>query len=80
MELSGSAGGVLSVRVVAGQLEVLDAPLPGADVVYRLSAEDFFGVLRGDSNPDLLFMEERIQIEGDLSLALKLRKLFSRAA
>ena len=41
---------------------------------------DFFAVLGGSANPDLLYTADRLTVEGDLSLALKLRRLFGRAA
>jgi predicted lipid carrier protein YhbT len=49
-------------------------------VIFRLSASDFFAILAGTQNPDLLFMADRLQAEGDLSLALKVRSLFSTPA
>ncbi len=81
IELSDSPAESLSLQVADGRLVAERAPAsPGADrpadVVYRLSADDLFGILAGRRNPDLLFMEKRIAIEGDLSLALKLRSLF----
>ena len=48
-------------------------------MVFHLVAREFFGILSGRENPDLLFMSERLRIDGDLSLALKLRTLFSSA-
>ena len=79
-ELSGSRGGLLSLQIDDGRLEGLPAGLSNADVVFSLSASEFFSILAGSANPDLLFMAERIQIQGDLSLALKLRSLFSTPA
>jgi predicted lipid carrier protein YhbT len=76
MDLSGEAGGVLSLTIDRGLLRAEPRAATAPDVLYRLSAADLFGVLAGERNPDLLFMEKRIQIEGDLSLALKLRSLF----
>lgn len=77
LELSGEGGGGLWLRVDTGRLEMGEGPAAGPDVVLRLDARDFFGILCGRENPDLLFMAERLQIDGDLSLALKLRTLFS---
>jgi len=53
----------------------------GADAVYQLELSgpgggSFFAILDGRANPDLLLMEDRIEVKGDLSLALKLRRLF----
>ena len=75
-ELSGAGGGGLGVRVERGRLELSEGDLQPADVRFRLSAEDFYDVLAGRANPDMLFMEERLRIEGELGLALRFRRLF----
>ena len=75
-ELSGPGGGRLGVRVEDGRLEVGPAPPPEPDVRLRLAAADFFGVLAGRENADLLFMSGRLEVEGDHVLALKLRQIF----
>lgn len=80
IDLAGPGGGSLWVRIGDGQLRVSEGSDPQPDVTLRLAAVDFFGVLAGTANPDLLFMDDRIEIDGDLSLALKLRSLFSREA
>ena len=83
IELTGSGGGSLLVRVDANGLETdildgdsasLESILP--DVTVSMRAADFFGVLSGRENPDLLFLGERLQIKGELSLALRMRSLF----
>ena len=78
IELAGEAGGSLWVRISDGRMQVGLGVDPQPDVVFRMAALDFFGVLAGSENPDLLFMDDRLEIAGDLGLALKLRSLFSR--
>jgi predicted lipid carrier protein YhbT len=80
LELAGPEGGDLELHVDGGQLEVSAGEHGAPDVVFRLSAADFFAVLAGRENPDLLFMGEQLVVEGDLSMALKLRKLFNAPA
>ena len=80
LELAGDAGGVISIRVEDGRLEIVEGAAQPPHVTYRLQACDFFGVLAGRENPDLLFMADRLAIDGDLSLALSLRKLFQSGA
>lgn len=75
-DLTGAGGGAVHARVENGRLEVAEGAPQPADLRFRLSAEDFYDVLGGRANPDMLFMEERIQVEGELSLALKFRRLF----
>ncbi len=77
IELQGeSDGGQLWLEVEGPRLEVGKGAARSPDVIFRLSATDFYGVLIGRENPDLLFMADRLKVEGKLSLALKLRKLF----
>ncbi len=40
------------------------------------AAQDFLAIPAGRANADWLFLEDRIEVEGDLSLALRMRKLF----
>ncbi|MCG8589897.1 MAG: SCP2 sterol-binding domain-containing protein [Proteobacteria bacterium] len=79
-DLSGEGGGQFSLQIDGGRLLISRDPATRADVVFRLSACDYFSVLAGEQNPDILFMEDRLIIEGDLSLALKIRTLFARTA
>jgi hypothetical protein len=76
LELSGAGGGTLTARVDDGRLEVRRGRPQRADLRLSLSADDFHAILAGRANADLLFMQERIGWSGDLSLALKLRRLF----
>ena len=78
-ELTGPEGGSLHARVDDGRLEVAPVALDVADVRFRLPARDFFAVLAGRENADLLFMSGRLEVEGDLALALKLRQLLRAA-
>jgi predicted lipid carrier protein YhbT len=80
VELGGEAGGVLRIAIDDGRLELGRGAGERCDVVLRLAAGDFFDVLAGRANPDLLHMDGRLEIDGDLSLALKLRKLFAARA
>ena len=45
---------------------------------FRLSAADWFGILAGRENAELLFMAGRIQVDGDRALAVKMGSYFAR--
>ncbi len=79
-ELGGEGGGPLLLRIADGSLEARPEPVESADVRLRLPARDYYGILVGRENADLLYMAGRLEIDGDLSLAMKLRSLFRRAA
>ncbi len=80
IELSGAGGGSILLRVRDAALEVRAAPASHADVRLRLPSSDYFGILAGRENADLLYMAGKLEIEGDLSLAMKLRTLFRPAS
>jgi predicted lipid carrier protein YhbT len=75
-ELTGPGGGDLYARVEDGRLEAAAGSGGVADVRFRLTAQDFLAILGGRANADWLFMEDRIGVKGDLTLALRMRKLF----
>ncbi len=75
-DLTGPDGGAIGARVKNGSLELVEGDLQPADLRFRLSANDFFDVLAGRANADMLFMEDRLEIEGELGLALRFRRLF----
>jgi len=78
LELSGPGGGRLCLQIEDGALKVS----PGGDVApaarLTLAAADWRDVLEGRANAEMLAVGGRIQAEGDLGLALKLRSLFRR--
>jgi predicted lipid carrier protein YhbT len=74
--VSGDSGGVLHFRVDDGMLDVRRGPGKLPDVRFRVSDEDCWAVFAGNENADLLYLGGRLEIEGSLSLALKLRSLF----
>jgi len=77
VELSGKPGGRFWLRLDAGRLSSGEGGTPAPDLIVRASASDFYAFLDGSENPDLLYMEERIRIEGSLGLALSLRLAFA---
>jgi sterol carrier protein 2 len=46
-----------------------------ADCTIRMSASDYVEMREGRQNPQMLFFQARLQIEGDIGLAMKLQNL-----
>jgi len=72
----GQGEGRFLLRVEGGVAQLERGADAAADVRFRLSAADWLGVLAGRENPDLLYLAGRLDVAGDLSLAMKLRTLF----
>ena len=47
-----------------------------AGCTFTVGAEDFQRIASGDLKPMVAIMERKLKVEGDISLALKLSKLF----
>jgi putative sterol carrier protein len=76
IDLSGSAGGSLHLRIEGVRLAVEIGSAAKPDLVLRLAAADYYALLAGRENAELLFMDGRMEIEGPLHLAMKMRSLF----
>ena len=53
-----------------------DSPLEHVDATIRVSQEDLLGILQGEKNAISLFTTGAIEVEGDMSVAFKLKQLF----
>ncbi len=78
IELTGPAGGRLCIQVEDGRLKVSMGGDAAPDARLVASAEDWRDVLDGRANAEMLVVEDRIRIEGEQGLAMKLRSLFRR--
>lgn len=79
-ELTGDPSQVWLVRLEppAAVTRVADGADPAsadADGSFRLSSEDFVALMTGKVTGQQLFFDGRLEVEGDLTLALKLREL-----
>jgi len=52
-----------------------DAP---ADATVNVSWEDFQGLMQGTLDPMMAFMQGKVKVAGDMSVAMKLQQLFSK--
>jgi alkyl sulfatase BDS1-like metallo-beta-lactamase superfamily hydrolase len=78
LELTGAAGGSLTLRLAEGALSIAPGAASRRDVVIRVGAKDFLDVLAGRANGELLHMAGRVQIEGETALVVRLQTLFRR--
>ena len=63
------------VAVDDGKVSVTESDAH-ADCVIRASEENLLRIVRGELNPVTAYMTGRVRVEGDLSLATRLRDLF----
>jgi putative sterol carrier protein len=75
-ELAGADGGTYALSVSRGACALERGAAAQPDVVLRASVGDWLAVLHGRENADLLYMAGRLEIEGDLGVATRLRTFF----
>lgn len=75
--VTGDAGGQWVARIDDGELSVTEGPADDADMVMTASENDFVALINGELNPVSAFMQGRVRIDGDMSLAVKLQNLLS---
>ena len=67
--------GVWKVDVTDAGVEVTEGG-EDADVTIHASEETFRAIAEGNQNPTTAFMTGKLKIDGDMSAAMKLQKLF----
>ena len=67
--------GVWKVDVTDAGIEVIEGG-GDADVTIRASEETFRAIAEGNQNPTTAYMTGKLKIDGDMSAAMKLQKLF----
>jgi putative sterol carrier protein len=75
-DLSGPEGGRYHLVIKDGTCSVRQGVHPAPHVTFAMSGEDCVGVLSGRLDGPSVFLSGRLQISGDLGLALQLKALF----
>lgn len=76
--LTGDDGGRWWVRVRDGKAETGGGSAPNANVTIMMDAHEYVDMVAGSLNHQIAFMSGKLQISGDMELAMKLRTLFRR--
>lgn len=75
-DLSGDDGGQWTVSVSGGQVRVAEGAAANPTLVFRATADDYLALINGDLSPVQAFMQGKVQLTGDMSLALKMQSWF----
>lgn len=78
-DLSGEYGGKWAVNIAEGACEVVEGGVDSPTTTLLMSAEDFVGMVNGTLNAMAAFMQGKIKLQGDMSLAMKFQTIFGIA-
>jgi putative sterol carrier protein len=74
--LTGEGGGQYTVSIADGACSVAEGVAPSPNMTLTATAADYLSMLNGETNPMQAFMQGKIQVKGDVSLALKMQSIF----
>ncbi|MEW6386181.1 MAG: NAD(P)H-dependent oxidoreductase [Thermodesulfobacteriota bacterium] len=77
-EVSGSENFIAHLQIDNGAATFQEGPAPEAQVIIKTPAEVWLAICQGEMDGSQAFMTGKYQVEGDLSLLMKMETLFSR--
>ncbi len=77
INLSGENGGQWWVKVADGKCEVQAGSADNPAMTLSSTADDLYAVLTGQANAIAYFMQGKIKVVGDMSLALRMQTMFN---
>lgn len=77
VNLSGEQGGKWSVRIADGKYSVVEGILDSPRLTLEASDQDILAIYDGRLDPVKAYMQGRLSLKGDRSLALKMLTFFN---
>jgi len=76
LHLTGDGGGHWHLTIAEQQCTLTNGSHPEPDVTITMTADDWVDLLSGRLDGYVAFLEGRVEVKGDLSLALRLQGMF----
>ena len=75
-DISGDNGGQYWIKVADQTLEVSEGTAASPSITIRSSDENYLKMLNGELAPMTAFMQGKVKVDGNMSLAMKLQSIF----
>ena len=76
-DLSGEGGGQWYLAIADRKIAVTEGAVAKPTMMFSAAASDYLAIVNGDLNPINAFMQGKVKIQGDMSLALSMQKMFA---
>jgi putative sterol carrier protein len=77
-DLVGEGGGQWVLVIANRQATVTEGAIPNPTMTFSAEASDYAAIIGGQLNPMQAFMQGKVKVKGDMSLALRLMSMFKR--
>ena len=75
-DLAGEGGGQWTANIADGKMEMVEGAGAPPNTTFKMKAEVFLGIVNGKINPVAAFMQGKVRVQGDMSVAMRLQSLF----
>ena len=76
-ELSGEGGGQWTLTLAEEGLKLEEGETVTPNVTFSMDAQDFVAIANSQLNPVSAFMQGKVKVSGDMSLAMRLQSLLA---
>ncbi|MBP6469306.1 MAG: SCP2 sterol-binding domain-containing protein [Chloroflexi bacterium] len=78
-DIAGENGRIAAITLQEGQIHLVDGRHPEPSVTIAATAQDWLALINGETTPEALFLQGKLNIQGSLELALLLAEVISIA-
>jgi putative sterol carrier protein len=75
-DLSGEGGGQWTATIAEGKIDMVEGAGAPPNTTFKMKADVFLGIVNGKINPVAAFMQGKVRVQGDMSVAMRLQSLF----
>lgn len=76
LDLGGEGGGTWHIVIADQKMQLHDGPAANPTMTLKMAASDYVAMINGEANPMQMFMQGKVKVGGDMSLAMKMQSLF----
>lgn len=76
-DLAGEGGGKWTLTFGEGKVNVEEGQTSAPNVTLSMNAADFIAMANGQLNPVSAFMQGKIRVTGDMSMAMRLQSILT---
>lgn len=76
VNINGEQSGTWWIAVKNGEVELQEGKIENPDVTIRMSDQDFLSLANGRIKGSDIFLDERMEVEGDFEILFKFEKTF----